>query len=92
MVFKNEVEKMFKRIKWITGMLTAVLVIMPQQLVQAQSVIEEITVTARQREELLRDVPASITVLTDSQLERSGVQRATDFIALTPGVTIVDTA
>ena len=83
---------MLKQINWITGMLTAVLVIMPQQLVQAQSVIEEITVTARQREELLRDVPASITVLTDSQLERSGVQRATDFIALTPGVTIVDTA
>ena len=59
---------MLKQMQWITGMLTAVLVIMPQQLVQAQSVIEEITVTARQREELLRDVPASITVLTDSQL------------------------
>ena len=57
MVFINEVEKMLKQINWIIGMLTAVLVMMPQQLVQAQSVIEEITVTARQREESLKDVP-----------------------------------
>ena len=92
MVFKNEVEKMLKQMKWITGMLTAVLVMMPQQLVQAQSVIEEITVTARQREESLKDVPGAVTVLTANQIERSGVQRAKDFIALTPGVTIVDTA
>ena len=83
---------MKNKTQWVTGLLIAVLVVIPQQSVLAQSIIEEITVTARQREELLRDVPASITVLTDSQLERSGVQRATDFIALTPGVTIVDTA
>ena len=37
-------------------------------------------------------MPAAITVLTESQIQRSGIQRATDFIALTPGVTIVDTA
>ena len=83
---------MLKQMKWITGMLTAVLVMVPQQLVQAQSVIEEITVTARQREESLKDVPGAVTVLTANQIERSGVQRAKDFIALTPGVTIVDTA
>ncbi len=83
---------MLKQMKWITGMLTAVLVMVPQQLVQAQSVIEEITVTARQREESLKDFPGAVTVLTANQIERSGVQRAKDFIALTPGVTIVDTA
>ena len=76
---------MKKNMQWITGLLIAVLIVIPDQTVLAQTLIEEITVTARQREELLRDVPASITVLTDSQLERSGVQRATDFIALTPG-------
>ena len=92
MVFINEVEKMLKQMKWITGMLTTVLVMMPQQLVQAQSVIEEITVTARQREESLKDVPGAVTVLTANQIERSGIQRAKDFIAMTPGVTIVDTA
>ncbi len=57
-----------------------------------QFAIEEIIVTARQRSESLQDVPASITAFTSEQLERAGVQRAADFIDLTPGVTIVDAA
>lgn len=57
-----------------------------------QVAIEEIIVTARQRSESLQDVPASITAFTADQLERAGVQRAEDFINLTPGVTIVDAA
>ena len=40
----------------------------------------------------MQDVPGTITVLTADQIERSGIQRAADFINLTPGVTIVDTA
>ena len=83
---------MFKKIKIHTGIALALLISLPVDMVSSQSVIEEITVTARQREESLREVPAAITVLTESQIERSGIQRATDFIALTPGVTIVDTA
>ena len=58
---------MKKNMQWINGLLIAALIVIPDQTVLAQTVIEEITVTARQREELLRDVPASITVLTDSQ-------------------------
>ncbi|MCB2108456.1 MAG: TonB-dependent receptor, partial [Rhodobacteraceae bacterium] len=58
----------------------------------AQSPIEEIIVTARQRAESITDVPASITAITMDTLERAGVSRAHDFIALTPGVTLVDTA
>tara|TARA_B100001250_G_scaffold43654_1_gene34350 strand:- start:1538 stop:4003 length:2466 start_codon:yes stop_codon:yes gene_type:complete len=72
--------------------IVSMVMLLPVSEVFAQSVIEEITVTARQREESLRDVPGTVTVLTASQLERSGVQRAEDFINLTPGVTIVDTA
>ncbi len=53
--------------------------------------IEEVFVTARQREESLQDVPASITAFTEGELERIGVQRAEDFIGLTPGVVMVDT-
>lgn len=53
--------------------------------------IEEVVVTARQREESLQDVPASITAFTEGELDRIGVQRAEDFIALTPGVVIVNT-
>ena len=83
---------MFKQLKIHMGIALALLIAMPVDMVSSQSVIEEITVTARQREESLREVPAAITVLTESQIQRSGIQRATDFIALTPGVTIVDTA
>ena len=58
----------------------------------AQDAIEEIIVTARQREETLRDVPGTVRVLTSEDIERSGIQRAEDFIYMTPGVSIVDTA
>ena len=54
--------------------------------------IEEIIVTARQRAESLQDVPASIQVFSTSRIENSGIQRPSDFINLTPGVTIVDAA
>ena len=53
--------------------------------------IEEIVVTARQREESLQDVPASITAFTGNELERMGAQRAGDFISQTAGVVMVDT-
>ena len=57
----------------------------------ASKTLDEVTVTARRREESLQDVPASITAFTEGQLEQIGVQRAEDFIALTPGVVIVNT-
>lgn len=55
-------------------------------------VFEEIIVTARRREESLNDVPGSVTAVTASTLRNANVQRAEDFIALTPGVTLVDAA
>lgn len=55
-------------------------------------IIEEIIVTARRREESLRDVPGTVTALTQATLERAGVQRAEDFIKLVPGVTMVNAA
>ena len=54
--------------------------------------VEQIVVTARQRSELLQDVPASITAFTESDIESAGIERAEDFINLTPGVSIVDAA
>lgn len=59
--------------------------------VRAQE-IEEVVVTARQREEPLSDVPAAITAFTASDIERAGIKRAEDFVALTPGVSLVNTA
>jgi len=58
----------------------------------AEAQIEEIVVTARQRAESLKDVPASITAITAETIANAGVVRAQDFVALTPGVTMVNTA
>lgn len=57
----------------------------------AQAQLEEIVVTARARSETLQDVPATITAFTSSQIENMGVQRAEDFVYMTPGVTFVNT-
>jgi len=60
--------------------------------VAAQQADEEVIVTARQRAESITDVPASITAFSAQDIERAGIERAEDFIALTPGVTMVNTA
>ena len=54
--------------------------------------IEEIVVTARQRSENLKDVPAAVSALTAGTLKAAGVQRAGDFVALVPGVSLVQAA
>lgn len=54
--------------------------------------VEEIIVTARRRSESLSDVPGTVTALTETVLESAGVQRAEDFIKLTPGVSMVNAA
>ncbi|WBX85429.1 TonB-dependent receptor [Sphingosinicella microcystinivorans] len=51
-----------------------------------------IIVTARKMSERLQDVPATVTALTQDMLETAGVVRAEDFIRLTPGVSLVQTA
>ena len=63
----------------------------PTALAQSGA-LEEIVVTARKRAESLQDVPASVTVFTENRLREAGIERAEDFIYLTPGVSIVDAA
>ena len=59
----------------------------------ANATLEEVVVTtARQRSEQLKDVPATITAITQQSLESADVQRAGDFIRLTPGVSMVQAA
>ena len=75
--------------------LTATTMLSPR-VVEAQVAnqfeIEEIIVTARRRSERLQDVPGSVTVITASVIERAGIRRPEHFIALTPGVTMVNAA
>lgn len=71
---------------------TAVTLALPLAQAYAQDVVEEVIVTARQRQESITDVPASITAFSEADIESAGIQRAEDFIALTPGVSMVDSA
>ncbi|MEP2101414.1 MAG: TonB-dependent receptor [Parasphingorhabdus sp.] len=48
-----------------------------------------IIVTARRQDELLAEVPASVTVFTAETLARTGIEQADEFVQLTAGVTIV---
>ena len=57
----------------------------------AYAQLEEVVVTARARSESLQDVPATVTAFTESQIRDAGIQRAEDFVYMTPGVTFVNT-
>ena len=48
----------------------------------------DIIVTARRREETLRDVPIAVTAFTGAQLEAAGAIDITDIAATTPNVTL----
>jgi len=50
---------------------------------------EIVVVTARRADEKLKDVPASVTVITAAAIANTGARVASDHAQLTPGVTIV---
>lgn len=57
---------------------------------QAQTMpLETIVVTARRSAENLKDVPATVNVLTESTIVDAGIENIEDYINLTPGVTVV---
>lgn len=49
----------------------------------------EIIITARRVNETLNNVPASVTAFSAATIQSRNIQRAEDFVKLTPGVTIV---
>ncbi len=53
---------------------------------------EEIIVTAFGRETSLEDSPAAVTVIGQSEITRKGVERVEDFVALVPGMSVVNAA
>jgi iron complex outermembrane receptor protein len=52
--------------------------------------LEEIVVTATKREKSVREVPVTITALGGEKLERMGAKDIRDYIALVPGITLMD--
>lgn len=71
---------------------TPVVTAIPIAASAADTPVDEIVVTVRQRAETVRDVPGTVSVLSSEAIAASGVERARDFIALTPGVSIVNAA
>ena len=53
--------------------------------------LEEVVVTARQRSEQLRDVPAAVTAFTSAAIEAKGIDHPRDFIQSVPNVTLIET-
>lgn len=69
-------------------MLLAVLTISVANMSLAQSILEEVVVTAQKRDQNLQDVPIAITAFTGSQMDAMGVTQSIDIAAFTPGVHI----
>jgi iron complex outermembrane receptor protein len=72
--------------------LSAVLLAGQPALAVEEGEVTEIIVTVRQRSESIQDVPGSVTAFSQAQIESAGIQRAEDFIAMTPGVSLVQAA
>jgi iron complex outermembrane receptor protein len=53
-----------------------------------QAQLEEITVTARKREENLQELPMSVTAISAEQIERLGIRNLDDITRYTPGVNL----
>ena len=58
--------------------------------VYAQSVLEEIVVTARKVEEGIQEAPITVNAFTAEQIEDAGITQTADFIQLTPNVTLAE--
>lgn len=83
---------MTKRMK--TMVLAPTMMLCSVGLAQAQQpaggILEEIVVTANKREENLQRVPVAVTALSAETIERAGIKKVSDFIALTPNVMLRD--
>jgi len=53
--------------------------------------LEEVVVTARKRDESFRDVPITMSVLTEQTLQQAGIESTRDYVAMIPNMTLVET-
>lgn len=60
-----------------------------QQATQEEYELETMTVTAQKREENIQEVPASITALSEIQIEDAGIKDIEDLVYYTPNLHIV---
>ncbi len=77
---------MSMRLSRFTVSLACLLLLAALQQAWAQSVLDEIIVTAQKREQAVQDVGIAITAFTGDQLRAFGVERSVDIAAFSPGV------
>jgi iron complex outermembrane receptor protein len=76
-----------KAILVFTGILVCIPICIPTS-VSAQEALEEIVVTARQREERLQDTPVAISAFSEQQIEQKFIQDLRDLGRYAPNVAI----
>ena len=76
---------MFKKSKVSQAVFLAVSASAISVTAQAQSVIDEVVVTATKRAESLQDVPIAVTALTGQALEELGITNFADYVMQLPG-------
>jgi iron complex outermembrane recepter protein len=81
-----------KKIKSLIIMACAASITMPVTVYGGgiQGALEEVKVTARKRVESFEDVPVTVNVFTEAEIESAGIERPRDFIALTPNAQMVE--
>jgi outer membrane receptor protein involved in Fe transport len=72
----------------LLGMALAPPLLAQQQPGQNVSMLEEVVVTARRREELLQDVPISMTVFNQKQLDNANIVNSSDLARYTPSLAV----
>lgn len=79
--------KHFKLITLKNLVLTLIIAVLaPGSL--AQTVLEEIVITAQKREQSIQDVPIAVTALSGEELLRNGISDVFDLQQSTPGLTV----
>lgn len=68
-----------------------VLIAEPARAQSENSVLEEIVVTARKRDESFQNVPITMNVFTAQTIQAAGIETPADFVALVPNMTLVQT-
>lgn len=63
---------------------------LPARAQQAEEPVQDVVVTSTRQNATQTQTPASVTVLDQTTLEQAGVHRVEDFVALTPGVSVVN--
>lgn len=79
-----------RQVKLLAASIASICGLYQAPVMSDMAALEEIVVTARQRSEKLQDVPVAVSAFTESQIEDAGIDRAGDFLALTPNVTFAN--